>query len=79
MILALAAGFLVSGVLDIPLWYGMSTGASACIAALAEISGMNKNTNTISRRASWFGLIAGATSFLIGFLIYIATWIWAMN
>ncbi len=78
MLLALAALFLVSGILEIPPWYGMSTAAAACIAAFAELFGTKKKTNPIWRRAAWCGLIIGGTGFLTGLVVYIAAWIWAV-
>mgnify|MGYP006312955165 CR=1 FL=1 len=58
LILALPALFLVSGVLDLPPFYGMTAGLVACTAAVVELMGGGEEVRPIGKRAAFFGLVA---------------------
>jgi uncharacterized membrane protein len=69
----------VSGLLEVPPWYGISLGLLALFAAVAEMRGEKEKERSHkgAKRAAWVGLVGGAVASLIGITLYAAAWMWA--
>ena len=78
VLLALAAGFLVSGLAETPVWPGISAGLVAVVLAWLEIRRKESSNSPLSgRKMAWVGLALGGLSALVGLVLYLGAWMWA--
>jgi len=80
LVLALAGVFLVSGLLELPVWPGVSAGLAAVVLAVAELRRERTPSGSAPfRKYAWVGLGLGGLAALAGILIYIGAWIWSLT